>query len=396
VTLDRALELALARRPAVQAAASRVLAAEAASRQARAWRNPEAVVDMEGFGGDRTGFDEAEVTLGVAGGIDLFGRARAEGSAADAALGAQRARRLSTEREVGAQTRRIFHEILAAREQLRNAALVVDVARNTTDAIRREIDAGKTATLRGIQSEAALETALVHHGSARDRLERANTRLSRWLGETAAHPRPVVAVGGLRDALPPLDTEALVEELVAGHPEIESGLWAAETHGRRGRRLSRERWPELGFSIGYRHSRATDLSDWVGGLSIELPLLDRKGGGVEEAQKLAAAARDETRETALYLAGELEQAVQACRSARSFLDRYDADVLPRAHRALDLVRLGYDEGKFGYLDLMDAQRALALSQAERGQALIDLDRSITDLEILLGRTLDYAPDSPED
>jgi cobalt-zinc-cadmium efflux system outer membrane protein len=129
---------------------------------------------------------------------------------------------------------------------------------------------------------------------------------------------------------------------------------------------------------------------------MELPLLDRRQGAAQEAQRLESAARDETRETILRLRGQLEQGLAASRATASLLERYDTDVLPRAEEAMRLARLGYEEGKFGYLDLMDAQRALALSRAERAQALISLDRALTDLEVLLGRTLTTSSETPED
>jgi cobalt-zinc-cadmium efflux system outer membrane protein len=396
VTLDRAVELALAGRPALQAAANRVRAAEAASRQARAWRNPQAIVDVEGFGGDRSGFDEAEVTVGVSGDLDVFGRAKAGGRVADATLQAERARRLSAHRRVEDQTRLAFHDVLASREQLRIADMILDITADTRGAILSEVEAGKTAKLRGIQAETTLEAARLRRQTARTRSEITTTRLSRLLAGTASPARPLAAEGDLRNSLPPLDPEALREELISRHPDIATDLWMAEVQKMRGRQIGRERWPDLGFLIGYRRNRASEASDWVGGLSAELPLLDRSQGAAHEARRLESAARDEARETALRLMGELEQGLEAGRAAASLLDRYDTELLPRAEEAMRLARLGYEEGKFGYLDLMDAQRALALSRGERAEALISLDRALTDLEVLLGRTLTPSSEELED
>lgn len=396
VTLDRAVELALAGRPAVRAAEERVLAAEAASRQARARRNPEAVLEVEGFAGDRPGFDQAEVTLGLAGGLDLFGRGGARGRVADAALQAERARRSSTRREVEERVRLAFHEILAAREVLEMAALILEVARDTRDAVRGEVAAGKTATLRGIQTEIGLESARLRHDTARTRLDLAGTRLSRLVASTDGRTGPVVAVGKLRDRFPALDPDSLAAELDARHPDLAAGRWTAEVHHRRGQQIGRERWPELGFQVGYRRDRGSEISDWVGGLSVELPILDRGREGAREAQRLASAAQDRTQETALDLLDELERTLESGRAAASLLERCDAELLPRAREAMRLVRLGYEEGKFGYLDLVDAQRALALSRAERARALIDLDGALTGLEILTGRTLTVPVDRLED
>jgi cobalt-zinc-cadmium efflux system outer membrane protein len=395
VSLDEAVAMTLAHRPAAQAAADRVLAAEAASRQARAWRNPEAIMEVEGFGGDRPGFDEAEVTVGIAGGFDLFGRAAAGGRVADAALQTERAERLTTHRRLAGQTRLAFHGLLAAQERLRIATIVVEIARYTREAIQREVEAGKTAELRGIQAETSLETARLRHEAALTGVDLARTRLSWLLSGDDASPRPVVAEGELRSSLPPVDPQELEEEVVALHPEIVRDLWRAEVQNRRAEQVGRDRWPELGFLVGYRSIPELEIHDWVGGLSVELPLLDRQQEAAREARRLRSAALDDASETALDRMGELERGWEASRAASALLETYDAEVLPRAEESLRLVRLGYAEGKFGYLDLVNAQRALADSQAERARAWIDLDRALTELEILLGRTLIPSSDTKE-
>jgi cobalt-zinc-cadmium efflux system outer membrane protein len=387
VTLDEAIQLALSNRPAIQAAARRVEAATAACRQARAWRNPEAIVEVEGFGGDRDGLEESELTLGLAGGLDVFGRAGKKGKTADAALQAERARGESVRRRVEEEVRVAFHEVLVARERLEAAALMLGVSRETREAMMREVEAGKTARLRGLQAETALQAASLQHQAAITELDLATVRLSRLLTGTGSDPALVIAVGSLRTTLPNLDWEALQEELASGHPAIASDLWAAELQKRRSEQIGRERWPELGLHIGYRHDYGLEINDWVGGMTMELPILDRRKGADEEARRLEAAARNDARETVLHLLEKLEQGVASSRAAAALLERYDRELFPRSQEALELARLGYEEGKFGYLDLMDAQRSLVVSRAERSRVLISLDRALTDVEILLGRTL---------
>jgi len=396
VTLDEAVARTLARRPAARAASDRVLAAEAARSQARAWRNPEVILEVEGFGGDRPGFDEAEVTVGVAGGFDLFGRTAAKGRVADAVLEEERAGRELTNRRLAARTRLAFHEVLAAQERVRIAETILALAQDTREAIRREVEAGKTASLRGLQAETSLETARLRHEAALAGVDLARTRLSWLLAGDEARPRPVVAVGELRTSLPSLDDGMLVETGVALHPEIARDLWRAEVQERRAQEIGRNRWPEVGFLLGYRRFTDLEFTDWVGGLSVELPLLDRGQEAQREAKRLRSAALEDASETALDRRSELERSWETSRAAAALLERYDTEVLPRAEESLRLARLGYTEGKFGYLDLVNAQQELADSRGERVRALIELDRALTELEILVGRTLSPSSDAQED
>jgi outer membrane protein TolC len=50
-----------------------------------------------------------------------------------------------------------------------------------------------------------------------------------------------------------------------------------------------------------------------------------------------------------------------------------------------LARKGFEGGKFGYLDLLEAQRALLTVQSDYLETRISYDEAVGDLESLLGR-----------
>lgn len=63
-------------------------------------------------------------------------------------------------------------------------------------------------------------------------------------------------------------------------------------------------------------------------------------------------------------------------------------VLPGAGEALDFARQGYDAGKFGYLDMLDAQRTLFDARKQLIAALRDYHRQRAALDRL---TTAYTP-----
>lgn len=390
VTRDAAVELALGRRPAAEAAGLRVEAANLDRRQARAWQNPELELEVEGFGGDRPGFDEAEFTVGIAGGLDLLGRARTRGAAADAAMAVEVARAAAQRRVLAGEVRMAFHRVLSEREYVQLAGESLETRSQTLDAIQNEVAAGKAPALRGLQAEAAWEAERVRYDEARSRLARAEARLSRLTGGPAH--ATVVADGALRSAGAALSAESLREELTASHPEVLIGLRTEAFHRDDARRVARERWPELGYRLGYRHSRGEEWSDWVGGVAIELPILDRSGAATGASRQLAEAAHLESNDAAWILVAELDASLAALDAAARALQRHDVEILPRTREVLRMARLGYTEGKLGFLDLAFAQEALRDAAWERAGALIAHDLALTELETLLGRTL--VPDSP--
>jgi cobalt-zinc-cadmium efflux system outer membrane protein len=64
------------------------------------------------------------------------------------------------------------------------------------------------------------------------------------------------------------------------------------------------------------------------------------------------------------------------------------DVLPEAQKAFDASLEGYREGKFGYLDLLDAQRTLFDARIEYIDAVADYYSAAADVEGLTGQSLE--------
>jgi len=67
------------------------------------------------------------------------------------------------------------------------------------------------------------------------------------------------------------------------------------------------------------------------------------------------------------------------------------DILPGAQSAYDAAREGYRLGKFGFLDVLDAQRTLFGAKNQYLLALSDYHKSAVELERLIGGSLDETP-----
>ena len=62
-------------------------------------------------------------------------------------------------------------------------------------------------------------------------------------------------------------------------------------------------------------------------------------------------------------------------------------VLPGAQQAFDAVTEGYRLGKFGFLDVLDAQRTLIAGGGQYLRALSDYHKAAADVERLIGTPL---------
>ena len=65
-----------------------------------------------------------------------------------------------------------------------------------------------------------------------------------------------------------------------------------------------------------------------------------------------------------------------------------AQVLPGAQSAFEAASKGYRLGKFGLLDVLDAQRTLFGAKAQYLRALTDYHQSVAQVEGLIGERLE--------
>ncbi len=123
------------------------------------------------------------------------------------------------------------------------------------------------------------------------------------------------------------------------------------------------------------------------GLSIPLPLFDRNRGGILAAHRKLDKAMDEQRAAENRLLAELAQNFQRLSAIHAEIATLRSDILPGARSAYEGATRGYQLGKFGILDVLDAQRTLFQARAQHLKALADYHRGSNDLERLIGGPL---------
>ncbi|WP_308937126.1 TolC family protein [Duganella sp. BJB1802] len=145
-----------------------------------------------------------------------------------------------------------------------------------------------------------------------------------------------------------------------------------------------KRAPDLTLSVGSKRSEEAGRSQAMVGISVPLPLFDRNQGGVLESARRVDQARDELAATALRLETELALARGDFEVARRQAQSLRDDILPGAQSAYDAASTGFEYGKFGFLDVLDAQRTLLQAQTLHLNALADAHRALAAIDRILG------------
>ena len=391
ITLRQALALALMKNPALAAFSWEERAREAQALQARLLPNPELDVEVENFGG--TGFfgglDGAETTLQLGQLVELGGKRskRKQAAALDQDLA-------GWDYEIGriqvfTETSKAFVDVLVAQKRTELNEEFVRLAEQVLDVVGERVRAGKVSPIEEVKARVALSARLIEKGRAEEELAAARRVLTAAWGGMAPVFRE--ARGDLERSPEVPSFEALSERM-ANNPEM--ARWLVEIERRRAS-LEMERagrFPDVTLSGGVRYIKPIDDWAFVAGLSIPIPVFNRNQGATLEAQYRLAKAEEQRRALHVRVQAVLARTYQRLSSARNEAISLKNDVLPGARSAFDATGEGFRQGKFGYLDVLDAQRTFFEAQARYTEALAVLQKAIADAEGLLGEPLNEIED----
>jgi len=204
-----------------------------------------------------------------------------------------------------------------------------------------------------------------------------------WGGRSADFER---LSGRLEAVAPPPDARGLVE-LINANPEV--ARWAAEISGALAeQRLARaEARPDVTGRLGVKHHNEDDAVALVVGVSLPLPVLDRRSGAALAARWGAAAARDRQREAELRLEAMLSAAYAELAGSYDEAVALRDRAIPAATEAFASTRRAFEEGKLPFLDVLDAQRTLFDLQSRYIDALASYHTAAAEIEALIGQRL---------
>lgn len=368
--------------PELRAARAAVAAAEARARQAGAFPNPTLAYSLERT--SRDGATNAQHVAAIDQPLDVFGQRAARRDAAGLRVAAARARLDLTQAQLDLDVARAFALALAGE---RRAVLAREMADAFTEARRvsnARLAAGDVSGYadRRLRLEAARYAALAAQAAlARDS---ARLALARLLADSAAGT-PALAAGALAlDArvldsvgvmpaaasTPAMPAAARADSLQALALARRAELRVAQLErdaAAAGLRLARnERLPFPVLSAGVKTERTPDgdgFRGFVAGVSLPLPLWDRREGAVAAAEADARVLDAELTALRRQVAREVAEALAASRSVEAQLAALRPRVAEDTEAALRAVRVAYDEGEISLVEWLDAVRAYQDAQS---------------------------------
>jgi cobalt-zinc-cadmium efflux system outer membrane protein len=357
LSLRAAVERTLARNPELAGFGYRLAAQDA--RGAAALLHPPLQMrgDIEDFlgTGATSGVDSAEATFSIARVVELGDKRDYRSAAAEASSSLLEIERAAAELDVLAEVTRRFIHVASDQEQLRATERATELARETVRTSETRVAAARAPELELRRARVTLARAEIEQEHAEHALLSSRRSLAAMWGDREA------GFGRIETDLYSLPAAESFEALAARLARNPDFLRFASTARLRDAEIrlaeSRAR-SDLELSAGVRRLQASDDYALVFGIAMPLGHAARAQSSVAEAQALRALNDVDSEAHAIRVDAQLFAIYQELRHALAEAATLRASVLPEMEAALTATREAFEQGRYSYLEWVDAQREL--------------------------------------
>ena len=377
LTLQAALDRALAANPTI-AAARLTSAIHLAGRALAGERpNPEATVEFEK--------ETPKQAYGFALPLELGGKRAKRIAVSEATIHAGEAELTATIAQVRNEVRRAYYEVLVAEARLLVLRELRDLSQRVRDTAQARFDAGDAPRLEVLQASLVLAAAENETIAVQGVSVAARTRLNALIGQ-------------------PLDTsQRLSTSLDAGGPvEVDAALNLARTGSATLALLDRQieqqrarlalahalRTPDLVPTATLTHDAEPEFTyGWRAGLAITVPIFTTHSAGVAVEQTTLDQLMAQRQAAVQRMTGEVTAAAAAAEAHRQTYIRYRDLILPQAQQVEQLAQDSYQLGQTGIASLLQSLQASRDLRLRSLDAVSELQAAIADLEQAIGAPL---------
>ncbi|MDQ2821472.1 MAG: TolC family protein [Pseudomonadota bacterium] len=369
ITLEAAIQRAFDNNPSLRAAGADIDIAAGQRLQAGAVPNPSLSYLSEGIR-----HDNRTTTLLLSQPIELGGKRGARITLAERERDVAAAELAMQRNVLRANVVSAFFDVLTGQQRGQLAQASLTLAQQVTGTVARRVTAGKVSPVEESRARVAEASARIALSQASSELAMARGRLAATWGSTGIDVTVLET-----PAQPPARPVPLAEapQIVLARSDIARQQAAAAVERSR-------RSPDVTVSVGTRHDVQSGIRQAVIGVALPLPLFDRNQGNLLSALRRTDKAKDTLLAVESSVALDLAQATLRRDAALDALAILQRDILPGAESTYAASTRGFELGKFGFLEVLDAQRTLFEARQETLRALADSYRASADIDRIAG------------
>ncbi|MDF7822970.1 TolC family protein [Pontiellaceae bacterium B12227] len=364
LTLDQALQLARVNSPELKAARLQTQAAEKAVGASGRWKNPLLNVTAEGVGGDLDGFNDTEYEIMLKQTFQRGGKQKSARAVAEKSIGIAFQAEARKELALLAEVRLAFISVFAQQEIGLVRVEQEQLGRAFVEVAKRKHANGGSSELEVLEAELALEEILLSQTCCFGDLKAARIRLASLIGISEAG---MAELEGAYYDLPVLE-ETIIDP---SHPSLRQITAQIEVAQAMAASAKAKDAADITLGAGYKYEAAEDVNTFV--LGASMPLNFVRAGKAEQASIMlqAEALQAQQNEVRRQLQERLSMLIALYNGAKTEAEMTRDNLTPKAERAYELSRAGYDAGRFSWYELINAQQHLAEIRVRYIEALQD-------------------------
>jgi outer membrane protein TolC len=317
------------------------------------------------------------------------GKRQLQTQVADADVDIAKAEVEARRRDVLAQVRRAFYELLQNQSGLRFHDEQAALARQGLESARIKYVVGKVPQSDMLKAQIALTRLVEHLVMLQQDGDLARARLNTLLGRDPGSPLDVVGDYSPPSPLPGLlDLEKLALDNRPELAAISATIRQSET---RSKLAEKSLTPDYTLSGGYMlmPDDSRYRNTFAAEITVTLPWLNRGRHNAEIAEASAVVAAEkadyESRRAAVF--AEIEESLVRTRVAQRLVGLYRDTLRPQAQAVLKATTAAYQTDRTDYLNLLDSQNTTLDVELDYIRAVSDLEARMADLERAVGTPL---------
>lgn len=385
LTLYEAVSLTLLHNPSLKVFPFEIRSKEALAMQANLLPNPELELEIEDFAGTG-GFEIGngiEITTFYS---QLIERGNKRENRYQLGLWETEISRLEykiAKMNVLTEMAIRYIDVLSAQENVKLLQELVSIGEEALYAVSERVRAGRVTPL----EETRTKVELAMEQNALNRAEQEFLSAKELLHSMWGNKYTFDEVSGSFEVdrvIPDLNNFI---KLIENNPEVQQ--WTIEKK-RRQSVLDIENSqsiPDITVGGGVRYYNESEDGTLQFGVSMPIMLFNRNQGGIRAAHELLNKADQEKEAHVNQLRSQLVSQYQKLVGTQQEVKRLKQEILPDSEIAYSAAREGYQQGKFDYLDVIDAQRTLFQVRIGYLESLTLLHHQWINLERLTGAPL---------
>ncbi|MDD2714325.1 MAG: TolC family protein [Candidatus Wallbacteria bacterium] len=274
-----------------------------------------------------------------------------------------------------------YIRVCAAKKMVVLSRESLKLAEQAREAVSRRVEAGKDSMMEKSKADVSKSIAAIELGQAERGLERAFISINEILGTEDSKKIEFTALEVTDFTLPNLETR------IMDFPDL--NRWEAVSgHGHAVLKAQKSQaLPDLTFKGGLSRFKASDEYAYFCAVALPIPFTGNSGG-IREAELNLEKIEKERKFSELKIKSAFASSFNSLKTLSSQTRTLKEEIIPASLSAFELASEGYRLGKFGFLEMLDAQRTLFESRLELVKASEEFHLEKAELERLIGHALD--------